>query len=62
MRWLRNLKDRGVSARDDEKRENRFARDADDPGVIFVYSAFGWYYMEQNSDPMEAPGFAMKVA
>lgn len=62
MRWLRNLKDRGVPARQDEKCRTRFVKDKDDPGVIFVYSAFGWYYMEQNSDPMEAPGFLMKVA
>ena len=64
MRWLRILKERGVAAHQDDGRNGPSQREAGyaDTSVIFVYSAFGWYYMEPNSDPLEPPTFAMKVA
>jgi hypothetical protein len=64
MRWLRILKDCGVAAQQDEGRSADSRSEAGDAntGVIFVYSAFGWYCMEPNSDPLEPPGFMMKVA
>jgi len=64
MRWLKTLKDRGVAAQQGEARNGPSPREADDAdtSVIFVYSAFGWYCMEPNSDPLEPPAFLMKVA